>query len=394
MRVTHVITRLIVGGAQENTVSSVLGLHARPGLQVQLISGPTHGPEGTLEPLFSPFPGLLQVEPDLIRPVRPLRDWAALRKLTRLFRQTRPDIVHTHSGKAGVVGRLAAARAAVPLIIHTIHGPSFGAFQSRLANAVFLSAERRAGRVTNHFVVVADAMKNQYLAASIGTPEQYTRVFSGFALEPFLAAANDFRFRAKLGIGADELVIGMIARLTELKGHKDLLAVAPGLIKACPNLKFLLVGDGALRAEFESQAQGLGIREHLVFTGLVPPAEVPRYIGIMDILVHLSRREGLPRALPQAMAACKPVVAFDCDGAREVCLEEQTGFLLPAGDLEGLQTRLLRLAQNPELRECLGQNGREFVKPRFAVEEMVEQLHRLYLRLWQKTQASAVVCAT
>src|SRR5512138_3353762 len=129
MRITHVITRLIVGGAQENTIASVRGLCARPGLDVNLISGPTTGPEGSLEAVCAACPGLLLVIPHLVRPVHPLKDWLAMRTLTRTFRENPPDIVHTHSGKAGVLGRIAAARAGVPVLIHTIHGPSFGAFQ-------------------------------------------------------------------------------------------------------------------------------------------------------------------------------------------------------------------------------------------------------------------------
>src|SRR6187431_2796795 len=162
MRVTHVITRLVVGGAQENTIASVRGLRALPDLQVNLISGPTTGPEGSLEAEFANQPGVLTILPELVRPVNPWLDLRALQKLTAIFRQTKPDIVHTHSGKAGVLGRLAAARAGVPMVIHTIHGPSFGSFQGPLANKVFLAAERRAARVTSHFVTVADAMRDQY----------------------------------------------------------------------------------------------------------------------------------------------------------------------------------------------------------------------------------------
>src|SRR5262245_15488032 len=157
MRVAHVITRLIVGGAQENTVSSIIGLKSKPGIEVSLIAGPSAGPEGSLESQVTAIPGMLTVVPELMRPINPVQDLRALRHLTQLFRQELPDIVHTHSGKAGIVGRIAAARAKVPIIIHTIHGPSFGSFQGGLANFLFRAAERYAGRVTTHFVVVADA---------------------------------------------------------------------------------------------------------------------------------------------------------------------------------------------------------------------------------------------
>jgi glycosyltransferase involved in cell wall biosynthesis len=305
----------------------------------------------------------------------------AWRRLTELFRARRPEIVHTHSGKAGILGRLAAARAGVPIILHTIHGPSFGSFQGPGANALFRAAERYAARITTHFVVVAEAMKQQYLAAGIGRSDQFTIIFSGFPLKPFLSSTNDFQLRARLGLSPEDIVIGKMARLFRLKGHDDLLAVAPGLVRSCPRIKFLLVGDGPWRGRFEKQVRALGLQEHVVFSGLVAPTAVPPLVGIMDMLVHLSSREGLPRSLPQALAAARPVVAYDSDGAREVCLENETGFLLQPGDLAGLHERLLRLAQDAALRDRLGRCGRQFVEQRFGVQRMVDDLYQLYMRL-------------
>ena len=381
MRVVHVITRLIVGGAQENTIDTVLGLAARSRAQVQLLSGPTSGPEGSLETRFADSPHLLEVVPELVRPIHPWKDLQALRALTRRFRRDRPEIVHTHSGKAGIVGRWAAHWARVPVIVHTIHGPSFGAFQGPLANAAFRTAERQAGCVTTHFIAVSQAMIDQYLAADIGHPGQYTRIFSGFDLEPFVAAGPSPPLRAQLGLDAEDIVVGKIARLFKLKGHDDLFAVAPRLIQACPNLKFLLVGDGLWRSRFEQLARTLGLESHFRFTGLVAPSEVPQWLGIMDMVVHLSRREGLPRALPQALAAARPLVAYDCDGAREVCRDGETGFLVPAGDLAGLADRILTLARNRGLRAELGRRGRALVLDWFPVRKMVDDIYQLYVKL-------------
>jgi glycosyltransferase involved in cell wall biosynthesis len=394
MRVTHIITRLIVGGAQENTLASVLGLGRKAGLNVDLISGRSEGREGSLEHLLEACPGTLQIVPQLVRPVRPWTDWLALRRLTALLRKRHPDIVHTHSGKAGVLGRLAAARAGVPLIIHTIHGPSFGCFQGPLPNLAFRLAEQYAARVTSHFVVVADAMKEKYLEAGIGQPEQYTRIFSGFDLEPFLAATNDLQLRARFGIGAQDFVIGKIARLCKLKGHADLFAIAPTLVRSLPQTKFLIVGDGEYRDKLEGWASASGLAKHFIFTGLVEPETVAGLVGIMDVVVHLSSREGLARALPQALAAARPVIAYDCDGAREVCLENKTGFLVRLGDLEGLTERLMLLAPDQGLRARLGHSGREFVRSRFSVETMVDELYELYGRLTSKAAPSCARAVT
>jgi glycosyltransferase involved in cell wall biosynthesis len=381
LKVTHVITRLVVGGAQENTIATVLGLHEKPGVNVSLISGPTAGAEGSLESAFKNFPELFTVLPELVRPVHPSRDFLALRQLERVFREQKPDIVHTHSGKAGILGRLAAGRAGVPVVIHTIHGPSFGNFQDAASNFIFRAAEKRAARATTHFIVVADAMKSQYLAAGIGRPEQYTKIFSGFPLEPFLAAKNDLVLRKNLGLAPDDFVVGKIARLFKLKGHDDLFAVAPELVRRNPKIRFLLVGDGEWRKKFEQQAEKIGLRRHFAFTGLVPPTEVPKYVGIMDALVHLSLREGLPRALPQALAAAKPVVAYDCDGAKEVCIENETGFLIPPGHHTYLAFKLSRLSREKPLCERLGKRGQQFVRDNFAVEKMVDSIYDLYLKL-------------
>jgi glycosyltransferase involved in cell wall biosynthesis len=175
--------------------------------------------------------------------------------------------------------------------------------------------------------------------------------------------------------------VGKIARLFELKGHDDLLEAAPGLVKANPLLKFLLVGGGPWEQRLKEKVKTLGVEKHFIFIGLVQPAEVAQYVGLMDMLAHLSLREGLARALPQALAAGKPVVAYDCDGAREVCLPGQTGYLVRPGDKGELSKRILELANAPALREKMGAYGRGLVEKNFSTQRMVDDLHHLYLRL-------------
>lgn len=381
MRVTHIITRLIVGGAQENTIATVRGLRERFSLDAELLAGPTLGPEGSLEPEISQIPGFLTIVPALVRPVAPFRDAQALVRLTRLLRERRPAIVHTHSGKAGILGRLAARRAGVPVIVHSIHGPSFGPFQPAVANAAFVAAERFAARCTTHFISVCQAMTDQYLAAGIGSPRQFTRIYSGFHLEPFLDATNSSSFRASLGIAPDDLVVGKVARLFKLKGHDDLLDIAPALLRDFSKLKFLFVGDGKWRERLQQRAAQAGIADRVIFTGLVPPAEMPKFFGVMDVVVHLSRREGLARALTQGLAAGRPVIAYDRDGAREVCLDRRTGFLVAPGNLDGLLERFRELLADPALRQRFGAEGQTLVKASFSLEQMVAQIHALYVQL-------------
>jgi glycosyltransferase involved in cell wall biosynthesis len=390
MRVTHVITRLVVGGAQENTLATINGLRAKPGVEVKLISGPTIGPEGSLEPearkIPPPTPHASRltdfvIVPELVRPVHPLKDYLALRQLENILREQKPDLVHTHSGKAGILGRLAAKRAGVPVIVHHIHGPSFGNFQGALANFIFTAAEKHAGKVTDHFFCSASAMTKLYLAAGIGQPAMFTRIFSGFKLEPFLNASNDLALRQQLGLAENHFVIGKLGRIFKLKGHADLIAAFAKIVPQVPHARLLFVGDGALRGEIENKIRTLGLAGKVIFTGLVLPGEVARYVGIMDCLAHLSYREALSRALPQALAAGKPVVAYDFDGADEVCLENQTGFVVRTGDTEAAARRLLQLAADPALREKFGRAGTAFVKENFSIEKMVDDQYHVYLKL-------------
>jgi glycosyltransferase involved in cell wall biosynthesis len=309
--------------------------------------------------------------------------------LKKIFRETKPDIVHTHSGKAGILGRLAAARAGVPVIIHHIHGPSFGPFQGALANFIFTATERYAGKVTTHFVCSANAMAKLYIAAGIGHPGMYTRLFSGFQVEAFRIATNDLTFRAKLGLNANDFVIGNIGRIAPLKGHSDLMKAVHTILPQCKNAKILFVGDGSLRAEIESEARSLGLRDKVIFSGLVPPDEVPRYVGVMDCVAHLSYREALSRALPQALAAGKPVISYNFDGADEICLNGETGFLIRTGDVATASQRLLQLANNAALREQFGKHGQQIVVEQFSVERMINTLHKLYLDLARAKGISA-----
>ncbi|MCX7914823.1 MAG: glycosyltransferase family 4 protein [Verrucomicrobiae bacterium] len=375
MRVCHVITRLIVGGAQENTLASCVGLRAR-GYEVDLVVGPQTGPEGSLHEQARAAGVPMIVLPELVRAPNPLADLPAARALVRLFRQRRYDLVHTHSGKAGFVGRWAARRAGVPIVVHTIHGPSFYRYQNPLGNWLFCWAEKIAAEWTTQFVSVADAMTQQYLAAGVGRPNQYVTIRSGMNVGAFCEARADAALRKRLGIEDGDLVVGKVARLFRLKGHRYLFEAIPRIVREIPNVKFLLVGDGPYRQLFERTAG-----PHVIFAGLVPPAEIPRYIAVMDVLVHLSLREGLPRTLPQALACGKPVVAFDVDGAREVCRDGETGFLIPAEDTDRLAEAVIRLLRDPALAHRMGVAGRKWVATEFDERRMVDQLDALYRQL-------------
>ena len=383
-RVAHVITRLVVGGAQENTIASAVGLQAKGDWDVSLISGPTLGPEGSLEDRM-PGTGVdFHVATGLVRNVSPADEARAFVWLWRHFREQSPTIVHTHSAKAGILGRLAARMARVPIIIHSLHGPSFGDFQGAAANVLYKNAERLAGRVTDHYISVADAMSQRHLSAGIGNPEDYTRVFSGFDIDPYLRLSPEPQGRERWGLGKDDFVIAKVARMFQLKGHDDLFDIAPDLVRRIPNAKFLLIGGGEWEAKFRQRAQDLDLEDRFVFTGLVPPESIPELLGASDVLVHLSYREGLPRALPQAMAAARPMVAYDNDGAPEVCRPGETGELAPCGDALSALEGLCRIAADRPRARAMGVAGREFVRERFSITNLVDQQNAVYRQLLQR----------
>lgn len=370
---------MIVGGAQENTLLSVRGLQAR-GHDVTLATGPTEGPEGRLLEHMAPGGAASRTVavPHLCRELNPWADWRAYRELRRLFRGPAFDVVHTHSSKAGVLGRIAARRAGVPLVVHTVHGQPFHPYERRWRNGVYIQSERWAARYCDHIFAVCQAMIDQCVAARVAPAGKYSVVYSGMELAAF-TAARDPALRQRLGIPESAPVIGKIARLFHLKGHEFLLRAVGPVVQEFPEVRFLLVGDGILRGALEEQVRAAGMARNFVFTGLVPPATIPQYVAQMDVLVHLSLREGLPRTVVQALAAGVPAVGFALDGTPEVILDGETGLLCPAPDADAVTAALLRLLRDPALRARLGGQGRRLVQERFSVERMVTALEAAYL---------------
>lgn len=379
MRVMHIITRMIIGGAQENTLYNCLDLVDLFGDEVLLVTGPALGPEGKL--LEQGRAGGLRIElvDSLRRAIQPWRDWRAFQELRRVIQDFQPDVVHTHSAKAGFLGRWAAHRAQVPAIIHTVHGAPFHPYQSPLARHLFIRLERWAAGHCHRLISVADAMTDLMVQARVAPAEKFTTIYSGMDVEPF-ATCQQYRQQARgeLGFGDDQVVVGKIARLFHLKGHEYLIEAARTVIAHNPRVQFLLLGDGILREQFQQRIHHLGLDQHFHFLGLVPPERVPYYLSAMDVLVHTSLREGLARTLPQALIAGKPVISYDIDGAREVVRTRETGILLPPQSVEPLAEAIGQLAQDAALRQRYGQRGAELFTEQFRHTHMTEQIRRLY----------------
>ncbi len=382
MRVAHIITRMIIGGAQENTLYNCLDLANDFGDEVLLITGPALGPEGQL--LEQGRAGGLNVAmiDSLRRAIHPLQDWRAYREIMKTICEFRPEVVHTHSAKGGFLGRAAAWNCRVPAVVHTVHGAPFHPYQRAVSRMAFTFLERWAARRCHHMISVADAMTDLMVRARVAPRAKFTTIYSGMDVEPF-RNCNQFReaARSELGIAPEDIVFGKIARLFHLKGHEYLIAAAEQVVRRNPRCRFLLVGDGILRAQFERDITARSLQQHFIFTGLVPPERIPFCLSAMDALVHTSLREGLARTLPQALIAGKPVISYDVDGAREVVLPNQTGFLLPPKSIQELADAILALAADGSLRDRLGQGGAVRFTEQFRHQHMTAEIRKLYQRL-------------
>jgi len=381
IKVLHVITRFILGGAQENTLLTVFGLKDSPRYEPLLATGPAEGPEGSLLERARSSGITPIIVPELVREISPFADYAAYRVLRRLIREIKPVIVHTHSSKAGILGREAAWRERVPIIVHTIHGPPFHAREKFWKNALYTWLERREAKRSSALISVADAMTRQYLDRHIGRPEQYVTIRSGMEVEPFLKSYDKAQVRKRLSVPPNAFVIAKIARLAPLKGHEDLLKAVSQVRRVHPDVHLLFIGDGELRPQITALASTLGLSDSLTLTGLVPPTEIPELLSGADCLVHASYREGLPRAVVQAMLAGLPVVAYALDGTPEVVDDGKTGFLIPAGDISGLSAAIDKVFSNPAASSAMGAAGRSRVSGEFSWRAMVQSIEALYDRL-------------
>jgi glycosyltransferase involved in cell wall biosynthesis len=374
--VLHTITRLIVGGAQENTLFTAAWLDPAR-FRVDVLSGPQTGTEGSLIEEAQAQGIRLTILPDLLRQVSPLHDLRALASLTRFIREGGYTIVHTHSSKAGILGRLAARRAGAPIIVHTVHGWSFHDHMPALTRRIYTLLERWMARFTHALVVVAEKDIEKGLHARIGRREQYHLIRSAIPLDTFDPAKVDrVAARQALGLPLDAQVIGAIGRFSAQKNPLDWVRVAGIIGRARPDARFLLVGDGPLRRQVKAALAQEGLAGRAVLTGI--RRDTPRLLAAMDVFMLTSLWEGLPRTIPEAQAMSLPVVANHADGTVEAIQDGFNGFLCHPGDLQGMAERVLALLDNPLLCAEMGARGRSAAQQTFDLRLMIRQIEGLY----------------
>jgi glycosyltransferase involved in cell wall biosynthesis len=375
IRVLNIITRMILGGAQETAMLSS-ALLDREHVASEILTGLETGSEGELHSECRRRGIPLHFEPTLVRRVDPVRDLIAIFRIARFIRRGRYDVVHTHSSKAGIVGRIAAWMAGTPVVVHTVHGWGFNPGQGRLTWGLYVFLETWCANFCRTLVVVGNADREVGLGLAIGRPSQYRLIRSGIEVERYRdVELSSSAARERFGLPADAFVVGSVARLSPQKAPLDMLEAFGHLARACPLAHLVMVGDGPLRADVARaiEHEGLGGRVHLL--GL--RTDVPEILRAFDVFALSSHWEGLPRVFPQAMAAGLPIVATRVAGAADAIVHGENGYLVDMGDTSGMGKRLVELASNRDLGRRMGERGRERVGE-FSAQLMVNDLDRLY----------------
>ena len=386
MRLLLVITRLAIGGATNVVLNIADHFHRHPDFEVQLLTGPVPAGRTDMTPWAHERGIDVRVVPSLINHISPVDNLKAVAEIRNIIVEGNFDIVHTHSSVAGVVGRLAAATAGVPVIVHHVHGWGLRAGMSRLTRMVYLGLERLCASFTDRLIVVGKPDIQKGLAHGIGSEGKFVLIYNGIEVEKFCQQIDGQGLRSELGLEPDSKLVGMIGRLDEQKNPLDLIRTAAIVVEAYPGVQFLIAGDGPLRAECEQLIQSLGL-EGVVFL-LGYRSDIPAILSILNLTVMSSLWEGLPIAFLEAMAAGKPVVANDVDGARDVVIDGETGYLVPPHQPPAMAERILTLLNDDELCEAMGLVGQER-SGFFSIERMVGALESLYRDRFLDAQRSS-----
>jgi len=381
IKVAHIIARMITGGADENTLFTIEGL-SREKYEIDLITGEEFNKDILNKVKNHPF-DIIQIK-GLKWKLNFLHDPIVLLRLIKLLKKKHYDIVHTHTTKAGILGRIAARIAGVPVIVHGLHGSTFQAFNSGLLNWLLFLFERLTGRFTDAYVSVSRVLSEKYIERGIGKKDNHYTVYSGMELFKFYRARDKINYQEKykeLGLNEGEFLIGNVARLETRKGHQFLLDAFKNVVEEQKygQVKLLIIGEGNKRKYLESYVKELNLGDKVIFIGY--REDVEKLMALMDIFVLTSLREGLPRILVQAAAVGMPSVAFNVDGVPEIIKDNYNGFLVKVKDIEQLENRIVKYINNKELVLLHGRNGREFIENKWSKKGMVDGIDKIYKKL-------------
>ncbi len=390
IRVLRVIARLNVGGPALHVAYLTAGLAER-GYETTLVAGDVAKGEESMA-FVAEGAGVEVVRlPGLSREISPVHDLIAALRVAREIRRTRPQILHTHTAKAGAIGRAAAVlsgQARPPVVVHTYHGHVLNGYFGAVGTGIFRAIERMLALFSDTLVAVSPQVRDDLVEIGIAPAQRFAVVRLGIDLEPRVRASGDAaELRRRLGIGADRFVVGWFGRMTAVKRTHDLVDALVALRARGVDACLLLVGDGADREALETYAREEGVARELFSLGY--QKEVGDWYALADAVVLTSVNEGTPVTIIEALAAGRPVVATDVGGVRDVVRDGVDGFLVDVGDADAMSSRLAEIAGDPELAARLGASGRARVIERYAVTRLVDDVDRLYRALLAETSSAS-----
>lgn len=385
-KIVHIITRMDKGGSAQNTLLTCLALSRRYeqvlihglSLESQMTERESRSVDSSVKEAEKKGVKIIPLS-SLVRRIDPARDLSALFSLWRLMIREKPDIVHTHTSKAGILGRCAARLAGVPAIVHTPHGHVFYGHFGPLSSKMYLLVERLMTLITDRLIALTQGEKNDYIALSVCHPKKIVTIHSGVDVDHYLhVKVNVQRKRKSLGLKPEGLVVGTVGWLLPIKGPMYLLRTMAEVWKSHPQTSLVYVGKGDLEEELRKEASRMGVSERVWFLGWRD--DIPEILRILDIFVLPSLNEGMGRVLVEAMAAGRPVVASNVGGIPDLVIEGENGILVPAADSKALAHGIGFLISNPDKRREMGDKGKKMAI-RFGTDSMVQKIDRLYLEL-------------
>lgn len=380
IRVLRVIARLNIGGPALHVVLLTAGLNPAR-FATTLVAGKVSRHEGDMTYLAEAAGVQPVMLPELGRDLAVVADLAAFVRLWRLMRRIRPHIVHTHTAKAGAVGRIAARLAGVPVVVHTFHGHVFRGYFGRWQSWLAVQTERALSRLSDCIVTVSDRLKDDIVNYRVARAERVEVVPLGLDLSPYLACQSlRGRFRRELGLdGAEVALVGAVGRLTAIKNHRLFLQAARALLESGQRAHFVIVGDGELRETLREEAQRMGISQTVSFIGW--RRDLPAVYADLDVVVNSSLNEGTPLALIEAMAAGRPVVATAVGGVSDLVHDGTTGWLTPSGDARALARAIGDVLNDPASARARAETAQAWIQSRYTADGLIRNVETLYERL-------------
>lgn len=379
-KVIRVIARLNIGGPAIHVI--LLSAYLDPErYETLLVSGKEAPEEGNMLHLAEEKGIAPVIIENLGRELNPFRDLKTLWLLYRLFRRERPGIVHTHTAKAGTVGRIAAILAGVPVIVHTFHGHVLHGYFGKWKTAFFRAVERMLGRFCNRIVAVSEQCRQDLLRYGVGNPETIQTIPLGLELDSFAIPISGAReeLRGRYGIPHEAFVVGMVARMVPIKRHEDLFRAIPQVLALYPDVYFLIVGDGECRKKLDALAEELGITRRCIFAGF--HTELNRIYQAVDLVVLTSGNEGLPVVIIEALASGVPVVATRVGGVPELIEEGKTGYIVEPYDIDSIAEGLKKAIGDPDKTRTMGGIAQKETLEKYSIRRLVRDIDALYQEL-------------